>query len=79
METLKKLSVFSENECHIGVFVQGILLLEQARKHPGQAQNNQLAVDTIRSGDFVTNLKCYFSAPDNFPENGRHHTIDAIL
>ena len=68
METLKKLSMLGKNECHIGVVIQGILLLEQTRKHPGQTLNDQLAVDAIRSGDFVTNLKRCFSVPDNLPE-----------
>ena len=71
--------MLGKNECHIGVVIQGILLLEQTRKHPGQALNDQLAVDAIRSGGFVTNLKRCFSVPDNLPENGRNRIVDAIL
>ena len=79
VETLKKLSMLGKNEYHIGVVIQGILLLEQARKYPGQELNDQIAVDAIRSGGFVTNLKRCFSVPDNLPENGRNRIIDVIL
>ena len=79
VETLKKLSMLTTNEYHIGVVIQGILLLEQTRKHPGQAVSDQLAVNAIRSGDFVTNLKRCFSVPDNLPEKGRDRIIDVLL
>lgn len=79
LSTLKNLSLISAGKYHIGVIIQGISLLEQMRKQPGQALNDDAAVNALRSGDFVTNLKRCFAVPDNLPAAGRSHIVDAIL
>ena len=78
-EDILELSKFAEDKFHIGVVIQGIVMLKNMRKDASSRQDEESARKLLRSGDFVYLLKRCFMVPDGLPTEARARLVDIIL